>query len=59
MCRLYGWVFGPKNSLNKGPIFGRFSMNMGGLSRNWAKIAKNGSFSAKSHHKSRYDSNFR
>ena len=40
MCRPYGWVFGPKLSkdLNKGPFFGRFSINIGGLSRNWRKI---------------------
>ena len=36
-----------RNSLNKGLFFGRFSINMGGLSRNWRKIAKNGPFSAK------------
>ena len=36
-----------QNSLNKGPFFGRFSINMGGLSRNWRKIANNGSFSTK------------
>ena len=54
------WVgFRAKNSLNKGPILGRFSINMDGLSRNWRKIAKNGSFSAKVHHKSGYDSKFR
>ena len=31
-------------SLNKGPFFGRFSLNMGGFSRNWPKIVKMGSF---------------
>ena len=45
-----------RNSLNKGifhkhewviQIFGRFSINIGGLSKNWRKIAKNGPFSAK------------
>ena len=35
------WVgFWAPNSLNKGPFFGRFSINKGGLSRNWRKIAK-------------------
>ena len=46
MCRPYGWVFAPK-SLNKGPFFGRFFINKGGLSRNWRKIVKNGWFSPK------------
>ena len=40
-----------RNSLNKGPSFLRFSINMGGLSRNWQKIAKNGPFPTKLHHK--------
>ena len=54
------WVgFWAANSLNKGPFFSRFSRNKGGLSRNWRKIAKNGWFSAKIHHKSGYDGNFR
>ena len=54
------WVgFWAQNSLNKGHFFGRFSINMGGLSSNVRKIAKNGSFSAKIHHKSGYDSKFR
>ena len=39
--------FWAPNSLNKGPFFGKFSLNNGGLSRNWRKIAKNGWFSAK------------
>ena len=34
-------------SLNKGPFFGRFSLNMGGFSRNWQKIVKMGSFPLK------------
>ena len=43
------WVgFWAQNSLNKGPFFGRFSINIGGLSRNWQEIAKNGSFPQKS-----------
>ena len=33
------WV---QNALNKGPFFGRFSLNKGGFSRNWQKIAKKG-----------------
>ena len=42
------WVdFSVQNSLNKGPFFGRFSLNMGGFSRNWQKIVKNGYFSSK------------
>ena len=45
-----------RNSPDKGSFLGRFSINMGGLSRNWRKMAKNGSFSAKIHHKSGYDS---
>ena len=31
-----GGFSGP-NSLNKGPFFGRFAINMGGLPRNWQK----------------------
>ena len=38
------WV---QNSLNKGPFFGRFSINMGGFSRNWQQIVKMGSFPPK------------
>ena len=50
------WVgFRAPNSLNKGPFFSRFSLNKGGLFRNWLKIVKNGSFSSKIHHKSGYD----
>ena len=48
-----------QNSLDKGPVFGRFSIKMGGISRNWPKIAQNGSFSAKILHKSGYDGKFR
>ena len=58
MFRSYGWVFRP-NSLNKGFLFGRFSINMGELSRNWRKIAENGPVSAKIHHTGGYDSKFR
>ena len=53
-----GGFLGPKFS-KKGSIFGRFSINKGELSRNWRKIAKNGLFSAKIHHKSGYDRKFR
>ena len=58
MCRPYGRVFGPTYS-KKGSFVGRFATNMGELSRNWQKIAKNGSFSTKIHHKSGYESKFR
>ena len=47
--------FSGQNSLNTGPFFGRFVINMGGLSRNWRKITKNGSFCTKIQHKSGYD----
>ena len=54
------WVgFWVHSSLNKGPFFGRFFLNMGGFSRNWQNIVKNGLFSANIHHKSRYDGNCR
>ena len=53
-----GGFWGPKIS-RQGSFFGRFSINMGGFSRNWRKIVKNGWFSAKIHHKSGYDSKFR
>ena len=36
-----------RNSLNKSPFFGRFFINMGGLSRNWRKIAENRRFPPK------------
>ena len=48
-----------RNSRNKGPFFGRFFINMDGSSRNWQKVAKNGPFSAKIHHKTGYESKFR
>ena len=47
VCAAHMGGFLGQNSLNKGPFFGRFSITMGGLSRNWRKIAKNGPFSAK------------
>ena len=46
MCHPYGWVLGLKFS-KKGPLFGKFSLNMGWFSRNWQKIAKMGSFPPK------------
>ena len=64
-CRGYGYVppilvgFWVQNSVNKGLFFGTFSLNMGGFSRNWLKIVKNGYFSAKIHHKIGYDGNCR
>ena len=42
-----GGFLGPKISKKKGPFFGRFSINKGGLSRNWRKIAKMGGFPPK------------
>ena len=42
------WVgFWAQNSLNKGLFFGRFSLNMGGFSKSWRKVAKMGGFPAK------------
>ena len=42
------WVrFWAPNSLSKGPFFGRFSINKGGLSGNWRKMAENKWFSAR------------
>ena len=39
------WVgFWARYSLNKGPFFGRFSINIGGFSRNWQRLSKMGSF---------------
>ena len=54
-----GGFLGQKCSLNKGPFCGRSSINIGGLSRNWRKMAKDGLFSAKIHHKGGYESKFR
>ena len=59
VCAAHMGGFLGRNSLGKGLFFGRFSTNMDGLSRNWRKIDKNGSFFAKIHHKSGYDSKFR
>ena len=47
VCAAHMGEFLNQSSLNKDPFFGRFSINTGGLSRNWQKIAKNGSFPPK------------
>ena len=59
VCTAHMGGFLGRNSLDKGTLFGRFSINMGGLSKNWRNIAKNGPLSAKIHHKGGYDSKFR
>ena len=59
VCAAHMGGFWGQNSLNKDVFFGRFYINMGALSRNWRKIVKTGSFSAKIHHKNGYDSKFR
>ena len=41
-----GGFLGPKLS-KQGSLFWQISINMGGLSRNWQKIAKNGAFPPK------------
>ena len=54
------WVgFWVQNSLNKGPFFGRFSLNMGCVFQKLANIVKNWQFSAKVHHRIGYDGNSR
>ena len=47
VCAAHMGGFLGRNSLDKGPLFGRFSINMGGLSRNWRKMAKMGRFPPK------------
>ena len=47
VCAAHMGGFLGQNSLDKGPLFGRFSINMGGLSRNWRKMAKMGHFPPK------------
>ena len=47
VCATHIGGFWTQNSLNKGLFFGRFSLNMGGFSRHWQKIAKNGCFQPK------------
>ena len=54
VCAAHMGGFLGRNSLNKYHFFGKSSMETGGLSRNWPKIAKNGHFSAKVHHNSGY-----
>ena len=52
-CRGYAYVppiwmvFGVQNSLNKGPLFGRFSLNMGGFSEIGKKLSEMGRFPRK------------
>ena len=42
------WVsFWAQNSLNKGPVFSRLSINIGGFPGNWQKLSKMGSFPPK------------
>ena len=48
---------GPKFS-KQWSLFGRFSLNVSGLSRNWRKIVKNVCFSIKIHHKCGYGGKF-
>ena len=55
VCAAHMGGFLGQNSLNKGPLFGRFFIDMGWLSRNLRKIAKNESFSVKINNKSGYD----
>ena len=59
VCAAHMGGFLGQNSPDKGAFFGRFFINMGGMCRNWRKIAKNGSFFANIRHKSAYDSKFR
>ena len=58
VCAAHMGGFVGQNSQNKAPFFGRFSINMGELSRNCRHIAKNESFFTKIHPKSGYDSKF-
>ena len=49
----HGWVFGPKFSeIKKGLFPCRFSLNMGGFGRKFAKIIENGQVSIEIRHKS-------
>ena len=47
VCAAHIGGFLGQNSLNKGPFFGRFSIHMGGLSRNREIYPKMGHFSPK------------
>ena len=58
MYRPYGSVLKLKFS-KQGSLFGRFSINMTGLSRNLQKRAEKGSFSTKIQYKSGYNSKLR
>ena len=42
VCAVHMGGFWVQNSLNKGRFFGKFSVNIGGFSRNWQRIVKNG-----------------
>ena len=59
VCAAYmGGFLGPKFS-KQGSLFRQIFLKQGGLSRNRRKIAKNGWFSAKFHHKIGYVRKFR
>ena len=59
LCTTHMDGFLGQYSLNKGPFFGRFFLDMDRFSRNWQRLVKNGHFSAKINHKSGYDGNRR
>ena len=44
MCSPYGWAFGLKFLQTKVPFFGRFCLDMCGLSGKWRKKVKMGGF---------------
>ena len=53
------WVgFWAENSPNQVSFFGRFSLNMGALSRNWRKMVKKLAVFLQIHHESGYDGKF-
>ena len=43
VCAVHMGGFLGQNSLNSGPFYGRFSLKMGGIFRDWQKIVKMGS----------------
>ena len=47
VCAAHMDGFLGQNSLDKGAFFSSYPIDMSGMSRNWQKIAKNGSFSTK------------
>ena len=47
VCTAHMGGFFVTNSLNNGPFIGRFSLNMGGFSRNWQRLPKICSFPPK------------